>query len=151
MVGRHGQVKILDFGLCRSLLPEPAAAQAQADAMTVSVNLDREGWIAGTAFYMSPEQAQGNPCDQRSDIFSFGTLLYELSTGKKPFIGENLTATIAKILESEPSPPSSMRPEMPPGLERIILRCLQKAIRCTGSHCSPLQRLRHSQRHRSRG
>ena len=150
MVGRHGQVKILDFGLCRSLLPEPAAAQAQADAMTVSVNLDREGWIAGTAFYMSPEQAQGNPCDQRSDIFSFGTLLYELSTGKKPFIGENLTATIAKILESEPPPPSSMRPEIPPGLERIILRCLQKdparRYENTGGILRDLRRVRYMTR-----
>ena len=126
MIGRHGRIKILDFGLSRSLLPTPAAARPQTDATTVSVDLADEGRIAGTAFYMSPEQAQGKPCDQRSDIFSFGTLLYKLFTGKKPFTGENLTATFAKILESEPPAPSSLRPEMPAGLERIILRCLRK-------------------------
>jgi tetratricopeptide (TPR) repeat protein len=126
MIGRHGRVKILDFGLARSLGNKPGKQPPRTDATTLSIDLADEGRVAGTAFYMSPEQAQGKPCDQRSDIFSFGIMLYEMFTGERPFAGENITSTFAKILESEPQSPSSLRPDLPPLLERIILRCLRK-------------------------
>ncbi len=126
MIGRHGRIKILDFGLARSLRSDSPPRRLQSDATTLSIDLADEGRVAGTAFYMSPEQAQGKPCDQRSDIFSFGSLLYEMFTGTRPFAGENLTATFAKILEAEPTPPSELQPDIPVLLERIILRCLRK-------------------------
>src|SRR5262249_41214658 len=75
---------------------------------------------------MSPEQARGSEVDIRSDLFSFGTVLYEMATGRRPFEGEGATATLARILETEPEPPSRSRPGLPPAFERLILRCHRK-------------------------
>ena len=88
--------------------------------------MTREGTILGTVAYMSPEQAAGRSVDSRSDIFSFGVLLYQMVTGQLPFRGDTSTSTLAKILETEPEPVSKIRQGLPPDLERVVRRCLQK-------------------------
>src|SRR5262249_6167581 len=85
-----------------------------------------QGTIVGTFAYMSPEQAEGKKVDVRSDIFSFGSVLYEMVTARRPFQGETHMSTVAAILMKEPSPVSEVSREIPPELERIILRCLRK-------------------------
>jgi eukaryotic-like serine/threonine-protein kinase len=103
-------VKILDFGLAKIEQPSDAA-----------VSVTREGVILGTPSYMSPEQAQGHPVDTRSDIFSFGVVLYQMWTGRVPFEGDNPARVMAAILERDPAPAN-----LPPAIERLILRCLAK-------------------------
>ena len=82
--------------------------------------------IVGTVAYMSPEQAEGKKVDARSDIFSFGAVLYEMVTGRRPFVGDTGASTVAAILMKEPAPPSSLVGELPFELERAVLRCLRK-------------------------
>ncbi len=107
MVTREGEVKIMDFGL---------AALAGKDS----------GAVAGTVAYMSPEQARGERLDHRTDIFSFGVILFELSTGRLPFRGDHPAALSYSILNEEPLALSSILPKAPRLLERIVLRCLEK-------------------------
>jgi len=111
---RQGRLKILDFGLALVAETEPGQER-----------LTEPGTLLGTPAYMSPEQLQDQPVDFRCDIFAFGILLYELSSGHHPFEGPTTVSTIAKILESEPMPLSRLRQEAPQ-LEQIILECLQK-------------------------
>src|SRR5688572_23827486 len=87
-----------------------------------------EGTIAGTAPYMSPEQAEGKKVDARSDIFSFGSVLYEMITGRRAFQGQTKVSTLSAILHREPQPPSEIAPIVPVELERIIARCLRKDL-----------------------
>ena len=126
MLTGEGQVKILDFGLAK---PQTALIGGEADetlAQPISAEMTREGTILGTVSYMSPEQAAGRGVDSRSDIFSFGVLLYQMTTGQLPFRGDTSTSTLAKILETEPEPVSGVRQGLPPDLERVVRRCLQK-------------------------
>jgi non-specific serine/threonine protein kinase len=126
MLTEDGRVKILDFGLAKPLDPsadEDAAGTAMA---TISAEMTREGRILGTVAYMSPEQAEGKPVDTRSDVFSFGILLYRLASGELPFSGETSASTLAKILEAEARPLAEVRDGLPPDLDRIVRRCLQK-------------------------
>ena len=118
MVTDEGRVKILDFGLAK--LTQADTADAETELMT------QDGLVMGTVPYMSPEQVQGSEVDHRSDIFSFGILLYEMATGKRPFQGENNAAVISSILRDEPDTVSSIRSELPNHLGRIIKRCLAK-------------------------
>ena len=118
MVTDEGRVKILDFGLAK--LTQADTAEAETELMT------QDGLVMGTVPYMSPEQVQGDEVDHRSDIFSFGILLYEMATGQRPFQGENNAAVISSILRDEPTAVSSMRAELPNHLGRIIKRCLAK-------------------------
>ena len=120
MVSNDGGVKILDFGLAKltdrsELLPTDATR-------TVGAPVSVEGSIAGTVAYMSPEQAEGRTLDGRSDIFSFGIVLYELLSGHRPFAGESQMKTLAAILDQEPKP----LPGIPHDLERVVARCLRK-------------------------
>jgi Tol biopolymer transport system component/predicted Ser/Thr protein kinase len=119
MVDEHGLVKVLDFGLAK--LTEAAASEAETATMRTG-----EGVVLGTAAYMSPEQAEGRPVDPRSDIFSFGSLFYEVLTGQRAFRGETTASTIAAILREEPKPISQVADGLPRDAEKIVRRCLRK-------------------------
>jgi serine/threonine-protein kinase len=120
----EGQVKVLDFGLAKALLDVPSGSDV-SQSPTFSRGDTETGVILGTAAYMSPEQARGKAVDGRTDIWSFGCVLYEALTGRKPFEGETVSDTIAKILTLEPD--YGVLPERTPRSIRVLLeRCLQK-------------------------
>jgi len=120
----NGHVKILDFGLAKLTMPEPGAtgisAQATLDSVTGS------GVLLGTLSYMSPEQCRGASIDARSDIFSFGAVLYEMISGKRAFRGDTPADTISSILKEEPPDLATTGRDVPPLLERIVHHCLEK-------------------------
>ncbi len=116
MITPTGQVKVLDFGLAKLVSSE----QETALAMT------GRGTAVGTVAYMAPEQALGHAVDQRADIWALGAVTYELLTGRRPFQGDTLTAVLLAIATEEPTPARTLRPELPPELERIIGGALQK-------------------------
>ncbi len=112
MVLPNGVVKLMDFGIARTA---EGAEQSAADGQTV-----------GTPYYMSPEQAMGRPLDARSDVYTVGVVLYELFTGQRPFPGKEAAEVMHKHVSAEPPRPSSIRPDLPEYLERIVLSCLAK-------------------------
>jgi eukaryotic-like serine/threonine-protein kinase len=116
------RVKILDFGLAKLTRPEAADS---GDAPTLQIATEA-GMVMGTAGYMSPEQVRGKPADHRSDIFSFGTILYEMISGKRAFHGESAADTMSAILKEETPELSETARNVPPGLERIVRHCLEK-------------------------
>ena len=120
MVTAGGHPKLVDFGLAKLV-------EVSSDAETKATDLrTTEGSVLGTAAYMSPEQAAGSPVDQRSDIFSFGIVLYEMLTGVKPFTGDSQISTRMAVLTQTPRAVRELRPQVPGVLERIVQRCLQK-------------------------
>ena len=116
------RVKVLDFGLAKLFEPSARASEAR----TQTSPLTDAGMVVGTAAYMSPEQAEGREVDARSDIFSFGTVLYEMVTGRRPFVGDSNLSVMAKILNEDPAPPSGVVAAISSDVERTILRCLRK-------------------------
>jgi Tol biopolymer transport system component/predicted Ser/Thr protein kinase len=116
------RVKILDFGLAKLTRPEGDVGE---DAPTVQVNTE-PGQIMGTVGYMSPEQVRGKPADHRSDIFAFGSILYEMLSGQPAFRGESPADTMSAILKEEPAELSETVRNVPPALERMVLHCLEK-------------------------
>ena len=125
MLGANLQAKILDFGLAK-ILREPAPGPQGASTATMTMALTFHGQIMGTPAYMSPEQARGHALDFRSDQFSFGALLSEMLTGIMTFQGPSPADTVSAVLSSQPLPPSQINVRLPPQLDRIVERCLQK-------------------------
>ncbi|MFH1372574.1 MAG: protein kinase [bacterium] len=126
LINEDGEPKILDFGLAKPM-PSVQLGDEGGDTDTVSQQLTKVGKILGTVSYMSPEQARGETIDLRSDIFSFGVLLYHMSTGEFPFAGSTNVSTLAKILEVKQESPRLKNASVPQELERIIEKCLQKS------------------------
>ena len=116
--------KLLDFGLAKLTQP-PAVSDATLSALPKG-SITGEGSIIGTLQYMAPEQLESGEVDARTDIFAFGAVVYEMATGKKAFEGKSQASLIAKILETDPPPISSLQPMTPPALERIVKSCLAK-------------------------
>ncbi len=117
MITPRGQLKILDFGLAKVHPLQPDGADP---------SLSRPGLVIGTTRYMSPEQVLGQDVDQRSDIFSLGLVFYEMLTGHQAFSGGTATETMDRILHSEPEPIAAVRANVPPELQRIISKCIEK-------------------------
>jgi serine/threonine protein kinase/lipoprotein NlpI len=120
---RNGQVKVLDFGLAK--LAKDGSVGTTTDS-SFEESLTQVGVIPGTAVYMSPEQARSEDLDARSDIFSFGVVLFEMATGKKPFAGTNVVTTLHAVINSKPASPRLINPEVPVELEAIIGRAMEK-------------------------
>jgi TolB-like protein/Tfp pilus assembly protein PilF len=142
-VSKRGQVKLLDFGLAKLAFERPldAAGREQAAAtehpmvghsltaiptMIGGANLTEKGTVLGTIAYMSPEQARGENLDARTDLFSFGAVLYEMATGHQPFSGSTSAVIYDAILNRAPTPPVRLNPELPPEIERIVNKALEK-------------------------
>ncbi len=113
MVKKNGEVKLMDFGIART---------KDLDSLTMP------GTLLGTPSYMSPEQIQGEPLDIRSDIFSFGVVLYEMFTGMKPFPGDQPASVTAHIVKGAFPPPRNINPDLPRSIQRVIKKCLRKKL-----------------------
>src|SRR5262245_13457392 len=118
-----GEVKILDFGLAKAL--EPAAVADQTMSPTLTFAATQAGLILGTAAYMSPEQAKGRAADKRSDVWSFGCVLFEMLSGRKPFEGEDVSDTLASVLRAEPDW-SALPGSLAPSVTLLVRKCLEK-------------------------
>ena len=132
MITRDGHAKVFDFGLAKLVEPPQLSSMSSEASEFVTATIPEShsvyGLVLGTAGYMSPEQAQGNTdeIDQRSDIFSFGCILYEAVTGQKAFEGKDRIDRLNKIIREPPPPISDFNPGAPPELQKIVRRCLEK-------------------------
>jgi serine/threonine protein kinase len=120
-LNERGQVKVLDFGLAKRMPTGTGVSDVTQDFRQT-----QQGQVLGTPCYMSPEQALGKDLDHRTDIFSVGVVLYELATGQKPFTGSNFAEVLDKIMHAQPPAIARLNYDVPPELERITLKCLQK-------------------------
>ena len=118
-----GTVKVLDFGLAKALDPNPEGDPSQSPTLTAAAT--QMGVIMGTAAYMSPEQASGQAVDKRADIWAFGVVLYEMLTGTRPFVGDDVSKTLAHVIAIDPDW-NALPKNVPPGLAAVLRRCLAK-------------------------
>ena len=124
MVSNDGRVKVLDFGLAKEV-----AAEVTSDATLTSASHTQAGLVMGTPAYMSPEQIAGRALDQRTDIFSFGVVLHEMATGRRPFEGNSSAELASAILRDSPPLVTEVRADLPSDLARVVRRCLEKEPR----------------------
>jgi serine/threonine protein kinase len=120
-----GKVKVLDFGLAKAFAPEKAPGRDVSHSPTVTSGGTQQGVILGTASYMSPEQARGKPVDRRTDVWSFGCVLFEMLSGRKAFEGETVSDVMAAVLTREPDW-SAIPPEVPARVQDLLRRCLRR-------------------------
>jgi Tol biopolymer transport system component len=143
-VTREGRVKILDFGLAKVAVPAAAVETALIGAAPQNTDA---GMVLGTAAYMSPEQVRAQPVDHRSDIFSFGLVLYEMLTGRPAFKADSAVETMSAILKNDPPRLADSTSDLPPELERIVLHCLEKSpeerFQSAGDIAFDLESIRH--------
>ncbi|MFZ0909498.1 MAG: serine/threonine-protein kinase, partial [Candidatus Acidiferrales bacterium] len=138
-ITQRGKAKILDFGLAK-LVPLKGVALDSATAATlVDKNISTPGAAVGTVAYMSPEQARAREVDARTDIFSFGAVIYEMATGRQAFSGNSSVEIFDAILNRAPVAPVRLNPSVPQEIERIINKCLEKDVKLRYQHASDLR------------
>jgi eukaryotic-like serine/threonine-protein kinase len=137
----RGQAKVLDFGLAKQMVARGVGEAVTVGGATLASdpNLTSPGMAIGTVGYMSPEQVRAEPLDGRSDLFSLGLVLYEMATGRQAFAGNTSGVIFAAILEREPPPPSRLNPNLPPALDNIVSKALEKNPKLRYQHASDLR------------
>jgi serine/threonine protein kinase len=141
-VTKRGHTKILDFGLAKVTQPirqSGTAAAAEQSTVTLDEHLTSPGQAVGTIAYMAPEQVRAKELDARTDLFSFGAVLYEMATGAMPFRGESSGIILNAILERQPVSAVRINPDVPPDLERVISKCLEKERNLRYQHASDIR------------
>jgi eukaryotic-like serine/threonine-protein kinase len=146
-VTKRGHAKILDFGLAKVIGPNASVStglheqdsQERTPSQGSNVELTTQGMVAGTVAYMSPEQVRGKELDARTDLFSFGVVLYEMATGKMPFSGNDSTEIFSAIVGQAPPPPVSLNRDLPPRLQDIIHQALEKDRELRYQHASDMR------------
>ena len=118
-----GTVKVLDFGLAKALDPSPVGDPSLSPTLTAAAT--QMGVIMGTAAYMAPEQAKGKPVDKRADVWAFGCVLFEMLTGRRPFRGDDVSTTLARVIDRDPDW-EELPPHLPPVVVLFLKRCLEK-------------------------